>query len=189
MIDPDTYLIEADLSRADVRVIHRLGVGVRVVEFGAGGSTLMFALMGVRSIVSFETSDRWMSLTRKRLKIAGYDPSVVRRAGRKPPIALPKADLYFIDGRRDLRPLWIQHAVEKALSPIIAIHDSRRDMGDLSFLFRPPAVQHLDRIDMHPLDSNLMVIYLRENPVRWENWNLTEKEGRAPHLHQQDRLR
>lgn len=189
MIDPHTFPIEADLSRADVVELHRLCSGKDVVEFGAGGSTVLFSKC-CKSVVSYEHDRRWLELTRRRLaREALTNAKLVTLPNWDPPKQLPKADVYFIDGRNTHRAKWANHVLQLQVTRVVAVHDSRRSdiMKGYGFLLQCPLMLHLDRIEFHPGNSNLLVIYPREESVAWENWNVTERENRLPHLHKQRR--
>lgn len=186
MIDPQTVPIEADLSRADVVLLHKLCANRNVVEFGAGGSTLLLAQIATY-LESYEPDPKWVDCVTTRLRAMKdtCGTRVVALPNSKPPADLPPADVYFIDGPRYARPKWVHAVIERGLARVIALHDSRRAETGYGFLFETPCVLRLDRIVPHAAQSNITLFILRAEPVAWENWNLTEPENRLPHLHKQ----
>lgn len=186
MIDPHTVPIEADLSRADVVLLHKLCANRNVVEFGAGGSTLLLAQVA-SCLESYEPDPKWVECVTARLVAmkGTCGTRVVALPNATPPADLPPADVYFIDGLRHARPWWVRAVIERRLARVIALHDSRRSETGYGFLFETPCVLMLDRIVPHAGQSNITLFILRAQPVVWENWNLTEPENRLPHLHKQ----
>lgn len=186
-MNPHTVIIEADLSRADVVHLVELCKGKRVVEFGCGGSTVLLAQVAAQ-LTSYDSSADWVKLARERLKKEGaVCPTKIEflKDASKPPQTAPRADVYFIDGLRKFRPGWTRAVIDRGLASVIAMHDSRRPNLDVEFLLQCPTILKLQRLDVHPNNSNLLVIHTRERPVAWENWNLTEPFNRAKHLHRQ----
>lgn len=196
MLDPNTYLIDADLSRADLCVLHQLCVGKRVVEVGSGGSTLYLAQIA-KSLLSFETDPRWYHDVCGQLDRRGHDPSIVQMlpsTGILP--QLPSADVYFIDGvsRDRLRARWLWSVFEQRAASVALLHDSRRPhpTNEIpSQLFHWPNTAYLESVSFHHPDeqgrvSNMIVFRLRAKPVQYENWNHTESgrvafgQGRPP---------
>lgn len=142
-------------------------------------------------VTSYEPDPRWWKLARDRLN-RETEPTCTANvvhlpACAAPPPDAPKAGVYFIDGPPEHRPAWVREAILRKLAPVIVVHDSRRPdlMSGLEFLTRPPVMLKLESLEWHARQSNMLVIRVRNQPVRWSNWNLTERNGRAPHLHMQ----
>lgn len=180
-------MIEADLSRQDVVVLHELCAGKTVVEFGAGGSTVFLAKIASH-LVSYEPDEEWRNLASARLAAEpGFlCPHSVLACRNVPPIGAPRFDVYFVDGPRSDRVAWVNGVLKRRLARIVVVHDSRRaenmrGFGGLIEEWLP----WMARIDAHPRDSNLLVMHVRREPVKWRNWNLEETANRAPHLHLQ----
>ena len=92
------------LNRHTIAYIETLiNKSTRVLEFGAGGSTIWFA-QRVKKIVSFENSEKWFYKISDRLKDLGldnadlfFDPLYWR-----PGLIVGEFDLIFIDGKKRL---------------------------------------------------------------------------------------
>jgi len=192
-INPRTIPLEADLSRNDVAVLHKLCHGKTVVEFGTGGSTLLLARFS-RVVLSYESDPDWINLVWRTLQkrrvdgvrmakiVLNHVPDCV------PPAKLPRVGAVFIDGRRDRRHLWVEAAIRRNLAPVIILHDSRAKKSPIAActsLLTWPLTLRIDRIAYHYSSSNHVVIWLRDRPVAYENWNKTEPARRLPHLHKQ----
>jgi len=177
--DPATYLIDADLSRADLRVLHAECWGKRVVEFGAGGSTLYLAQIATE-LVSYETDERWCALVRRELVVQGRHSQIVQKisCASKIPSELPQADVYFVDGvsKNQARARWVKRIISEGLSPVILIHDSRREhpTNELMDVFSWPSNAQISSAEFHVGDSNMLRISLRERPVQYVDWKKAE---------------
>lgn len=192
-VNPATVPLEADLSRNDVRVLHQLCLGKTVVEFGTGGSTLLLARFS-RVVLSYDHDADWINLvwrTVQRRRAEGVRMSKIvlgHVPDCRPPKKLPKVGAMFIDGRRDRRHFWVETAIRRNLAPVIILHDSRAKKSPIAAceaLLTWPLTLRIDRIAYHYNNSNHVVIWLRDKPVVYENWNKTEKARRLPHLHKQ----
>ncbi len=198
--DPDTFPLEADLSRADVRVLHRLCAGRRVVEFGCGGSTVLLAHF-VPLLLSYDTDPSWVERTKQRI---AREPLPVRpgpECGVCPgacihrcilvehfdetdrvPADLPAADVYFIDGYVPLRAAWLEAVITRRLAETIIIHDSRSSaMTDIGRVLAYPLTLSLRSLEYHADGSNLLIVRAGA-PCEWVNWNEAEPDNRLPFL-------
>ena len=184
--DPDLFPLEADLSRADVRVLHRLCADKRVVEIGCGGSTVLLAQF-CREVRSFDTSADWIERAQRRLLrepaavqavvlgISAYAPGAI-------PEVLPEADVYFVDGICEDRPAWVRAVVTRRLAPLVVHHDSRSScMTTLHEGLPYPVTLALQSLEYHVDGSNMAVLRCGA-PVVYENWNETERAHRLPFL-------
>lgn len=173
--NPRTEPLEADLSRADVAVLHEFCSGKLVIEFGAGGSTKLLRRFAA-GVITYETDPRWAAVTKK--KVPGAD---VRRCSVGAPV-ISACDVLFIDGLRDSRHLWMHFAVAHRVAPIILAHDTRRPkpVSQFRVLLEWPHTAWIDSVHYHYRDSNILVVKLRSKPVKYENWNVTEPKGRLP---------
>jgi hypothetical protein len=180
--DPQTFPLEADLSRADVRVLYNFCCDKEVVEFGCGGSTVFLAKIA-RRVMSYDTSRDWIMRTKIRLEkeIAHNCKGIDLYSS--VPDKLPQADVYFIDGADKLRPLWVAAAIDRELAPIIIVHDTRRavTMNSIGPIFVHPRTLKLRSVEYHADGSNMMVIRAGE-ALKYEDWNVTEPENRLPSL-------
>ena len=175
-LDPATCLTRADLSRADHQVLHRFCSGATVIEFGCGGSTL-FLVQIAKSLTSYDTNQEWITLVKKQL------PGTVNYC-KTVPAVLPKADVHFVDGLASLRPAWVRRCLEQRAAKTIIVHDSRRTnpVAGLGCLLEWPLTAVIEKVEYHYLGSNCLVVTLRDKPVVYENWNVTEPKNRLPQL-------
>lgn len=188
-IDPTRVPIEADLSRADVCVLHQLCAGKTVIEYGAGGSTLLLARFA-RVVLSYEQTLAWFEavarVARRRRRRVPMAKLVLRHVPDcMPPADLPRVNVMFVDGQRDKRHHWVEAAIRRRLADVIVLHDSRARKSPIaacSALLTWPHTLMIDRVSYHYRNSNHLVVWLRKKPVAYENWNRTET-GRLPHLH------
>jgi hypothetical protein len=192
-LNPRKVPIEADLSRHDVHVLHELCRGKTVVEFGTGGSTLLLARFA-RVVVSYEHDKEWINFVHRaavRRRKAGtrmcriileHVPDCM------PPRSVPRVGVAFIDGRRDHRHFWVEFALRRKIAPVIVLHDSRAEKSPIAAcqsLLTWPLTLRIDRVAYHYKNSNHLVVWMRDRPALYENWNRIEKSGRLPHLHKQ----
>jgi hypothetical protein len=182
VFDPETFLLEADLSRADVRLLYRFCKDKRVVEFGCGGSTVMLAAF-VEHLVSYDTDASWVERTTRRLsREQEHTCAAVVHCGDKPPVDLPNADVYFVDGFVPHRILWVEEVIRRRLSETIIVHDSRSSaMNDLSKLMVYPLTFSFRSFEFHVDGSNMLVIRAGA-PVEYVNWNEAEPKNRLGFL-------
>ncbi len=181
------YPISADLSRKDWALLYLACVGKNVVEVGSGGSTLMLASV-VKSLVSYESDKAWFDLVVRRLEKQGKRcRTEVRLVGETHPSKLspPAADIYFIDCYAAGRNRWLSWSLRNQLAKEIFVHDSRREstLVSLESLYRCPDALYIDQVHYHQGNSNMIVVTPRAKPVRYENWNNTERDNRRKHLH------
>jgi precorrin-6B methylase 2 len=164
-----------DLSTADAEVLHSLGSNSdRILEFGVGGSTQIFAQCHPDTLVSVETDPAWIERTKANLaRIEG---------NYTPPSFVPydlftggTFDLIFVDGVPDKR---LDFAIKTwptlRVGGRMVFHDTRRFE-----YFREAAwvaqsfFNEIRRMEINAGNSNLTII--EKGPVlSYENWNLTE---------------
>lgn len=184
MVDPETVVIQGDLSRLDAEVLLELCQDKIVVEFGVGGSTLLIARVA-KSLRSYDTSPEWLSRTAARIRQIEPELSCVPEFSHVKDVAdsIPECDVLFIDGKGDERFKWLKFFPR---CNVLICHDSLGDTGNgptlyhvMAELFRDrECVEYLDRADFHYKGSNMAVVYSRPEPIRYHNWNLTETENR-----------
>jgi len=190
VIDPQRVAIEADLSRADVAVLHELCAGRTVVEFGCGGSTLLLARFS-RIVLSYDHDVGWLErvarVARRRAQKGVRMSRIVLQHVPEgaPPPKLPRVDVLFVDGERNARHLWVERALRARVARVVVIHDSRRPspLADCSSLITWPLTRRIDRVLYHYKNSNHVVVCLRDESVRYVDWNKAEPRRRLPHLH------
>lgn len=189
MVDPKTVVIQGDLSRRDAEVLLELCQDKAVVEFGVGGSTLLIARVA-SSLRSYDTSSEWLGRTAARIRQIEPELSCIPEFTLVKDVAdsIPECEVLFIDGRGDDRFKWLKFFPR---CNVLICHDSLGDTGGhgptlyhvMAELFKDrDCVEHLERADFHYKDSNMVVVYSRPEPIKYQNWNLTETENRLdPH--------
>jgi len=166
-----------DLSNQDARDLAALGsVSARILEFGVGGSTQIFAQCEPVKLVCVETDPEWVAKTQSNLNIISHDkwtaPEFV-------PYDLFKVegsfDLIFVDGVPDKRLEFAMKAWPLLNSGgKMVFHDTRRFE-----YFREAAwviqsfFNEVSHVDINVDGSNLTII--EKGPLlTYENWNETE---------------
>lgn len=181
--DPTAFPLEADLSRADVRLLYRLCDGKSVVEFGCGGSTVMLAHF-CASLRSYDTDPSWIERTQRRLarEDSALNARVMLFGCNSVPADLPAADVYFVDGYVPDRKLWIEAIIDRRLAEVIIVHDSRSSaMTDIGQVISWPRSLSLRSLEYHVGGSNMLLIRCGA-PCEYVNWNEAEPENRLPFL-------
>lgn len=183
MIDPQNVIIQGDLSRADVHVLHDLCVDKHVVEFGVGGSTLILARCA-RTLITYDTDRTWLSRIQARIGCLNYKTTEpIFNHVTDIPESIPECDVLFIDGYGPQRAGWTTFFLK---CTTMVLHDSLGDTGSgptidnlMSLLFKDKnIVEHLNKIYVHYNDSNCIVITRRPKPIKYINWNIVETENR-----------
>lgn len=163
-----------DLSIADAEILIRYGEEAdRILEFGAGGSTQIFAQCYPVKLWSVETSGEWVAKTKDNIKRLGRvtDP-VFLQFGEYPP---EKVDLIFVDGVWDKRlEFAITSWLDLAIGGHMIFHDTRR-WFDAENVFKVCAkfYDEVDHVLVNEGNSNCTVIKKRQG-LEYENWNETE---------------
>lgn len=164
-----------DLSEADAELLIRYGEEAEVIlEFGAGGSTQIFAQCRPEIFVSVETEPMWVRKTCANLE--KFDNLITWPTFAKyGEHSEQKYDLIFVDGVWDKR-------LDFALKtwPLLAsyghmiFHDTRR-WFDAENAFKVCAMAHneIDYVSVNENNSNCTVIKKRKK-IEYENWNETE---------------
>ena len=165
-----------DLSIADASVLADVSSGKRVLEFGSGGSTHIFA-QTAQSVVSVETDPAWIDRTVSNLDLLGEHAPVTFvpyylfncRSG---------YDVIFVDGVPDKRQRFAEDTW-KFLSGdgVIIFHDTRRFeyFREVAWLMQL-WYSEIHTVEVNKNDSNLTLIYKRTRPLHYENWNLVESK-------------
>lgn len=166
-----------DLSNQDARDLAALGgVSARILEFGVGGSTQIFAQCEPVKLVCVETDPEWVAKTQSNLNLISHDkwtaPEFV-------PYDLFKVegyfDLIFVDGVPDKRLEFAMKAWPLLNSGgYMVFHDTRRFE-----YFREAAwvtqsfFGEIRNVCINLDESNLTII--EKGPLlTYENWNYTE---------------
>ncbi len=196
MLNPYICPIDGDLSRADTVVLVQLCRKKHVVEYGVGASTILLAQVA-KSLISFDTDLAWIE--KVEAKLEGMELACKPRFLHidKELQGLPKyeCDVLFDDGHTCHRPRFLQQYWIEHIREAVILHDARttyapniikamldwydaenfvkeRDIWPLN-----PYTASLSRIDWCPAESNMVVLHKRNCVLKYENWNVTEKES------------
>ncbi len=165
-----------DLSTADVSVLINFANHGDILEFGSGGSTLIFSQMGAKSVVSVETNKDWIALTQERL---GTLDSIC-------PVSFKDYnsdwsniyDIIFVDGIDEHR---CDFAITswKFLKPngVMLFHDTRLYHNFQHVVWVAQLnYQEVSGIAVNINNSNITSLTKREKPLFYENWNEIENK-------------
>lgn len=163
-----------DLSIEDASVLEFFGMtSPRILEFGAGGSTQLFAQCQPSVLISVETSQEWIDKTKRNIqRVQPCTDPVFVQYGSHPRSTY---DLIFVDGVWDFRLNFAKSTwplLEK--DGVMIFHDTRRwfdahNVFDMAKVFW----DEIDSIEMNYVNSNCAVIQKREK-VEYVNWNYSE---------------
>jgi predicted O-methyltransferase YrrM len=173
-----------DLSRADAELLRSLACrSTRILEFGAGASTQIFATYGSGVVYSVEMDPAWIERTARNLKALRVRQRVDFRG---PHDALPfgSFDLIFIDSTDELRAgfafcSWKMLAVGGKM----CFHDTRRtkphgastttDVQNVCAIIERHSSE-IDSVVLNQRDSNITVVTKRA-ALLYEDWNVAEE--------------
>lgn len=165
-----------DLSHEDAVVLEFYGlVSPRILEFGAGGSTQIFAQCMPEVLISVETSQEWIDKTKRNIeRFRPCTDPVFVQYGSHP---RHEYDLIFVDGVWDLRRDFAQ-----STWPLLRVggqmifHDTRRWFdAENALLTAKVYFDEVDTIHMNTDNSNCTVLTKRDK-IEYVNWN--ESEGK-----------
>lgn len=165
-----------DLSIPDAKALAALGSqATHILEFGAGGSTQLFAQCRPERLVCVETDPRWVTRTKENLSRIGHDGWTLPHFVPYELFTDGQFDLIFVDGVPDKRlefALRVWPMLE--LGGKMIFHDTRRFeyFKEAAWLIQSFFAE-VRRVDINQNGTNLTVIEKGE-PVAYENWNLTE---------------
>lgn len=178
-----------DLSRNDAALLKELAEQAhRILEFGAGASTQIFAAYGEGLVHSVETDPAWIRKTERNLDRL-YRAIKLRPVRFFSYVFEPEGpyDLIFVDGVDELRQAFaVRTWPHLAVGGTMAFHDTRRrgphgvsatsDMQNVCALvlhFLP----EIDSVLVNTCESNTTLVRKRV-PLLLEDWNIVE--GRTP---------
>jgi hypothetical protein len=163
-----------DLSREDAALLQNHALAsVKILEFGAGGSTQIFAQCCPQLLVSVETSIHWLRLTGYRIDQFKKKtlPTFVKYG------EYPKTeyDLIFVDGLDHLRrDFAFQSWRHLSNDGCLIFHDTRRDPDiDIAATFIKFHWNEIDSVEVNKDNSNCTVI-TKKKYLPYENWQETE---------------
>lgn len=163
-----------DLSKQDANVLQHFGSrALRILEFGAGGSTQIFAQCQPKVLITVETAQEWVEKTKKNIE--RYQPCtdpVFVQYGSHP---RQEYDLIFVDGVWDFRLDFAKSTWPLlATDGVMIFHDTRRwfdahNVFDVAKVFW----DEIDQINLNYVDSNCAVVK-KCKKVEYVNWNYSE---------------
>lgn len=164
-----------DLSLQDACVLVEYGrKSKNILEFGAGGSTQIFAQCMPSRLVTVETDARWIDRTMSRVAMLDKktEPAFVPFDYYPTNFA---ADLIFVDGISELRGKFCLNTWEQLkVGGVMIFHDTRRPeyfqhVLNLSHKF----FNEIGRIDVNADQSNMTVVH-KSPRLSYVDWNQTE---------------
>lgn len=184
-----------DLSRNDAALLKELAEhAARILEFGAGASTQIFAAYSKGDVTSVETDPGWIDRTAQRvasLRASGTPArpvSFLRWRAHDGDVVLDGAfDLIFVDGIDELREAFALMVWPRlAIGGVMAFHDTRRvrphgdattsdveNVCEVVVRYSP----EVESVVLNAADSNITLVTKRA-PLPLEDWNAVE--GRTP---------
>lgn len=176
-----------DLSRQDVQILATYAATAnRIVEFGAGASTQVFADNSPHdaSVICVETNREWVRSTKDHLQHIDRSESkvffreyqefqVYSRSNRR-------IDLAFCDGINDLRQDFALRAWPMLrIGGVLLVHDTRH-LKHVETVLSVIRAYHLevDAIRFNERASNVTAI-VKKFPEPYVNWNEVEKLSRG----------
>lgn len=171
------------ISRQDARLLQNLAWrSQRILEFGSGASTQIFAAYSSGSILSVETHPDWIVKTKLNLDMLGI----------KKPVAFvdhfvfePSGtyDLVFVDGIDEFRlPFALMAWPYLTVGGMMAFHDTRRtkphgpsktsDVQNVCALIQRFSTE-VDRVVLNQDESNTTLVTKR-SPLLYEDWQKIE---------------
>jgi len=176
-----------DLSRADATLLQQLAArAARILEFGCGASTQLFAAYGQDRVESVETDPAWIAKTERHLAaLPDARPVVFHRWESFRPEG--PYDLIFNDGIDRLREAFAFATwPHLQVGGVCCFHDTRRtrphggsattDVQNVCALVARHAAE-IERVELNREASNITVVTKRA-PLPYEDWNVVE--GRSP---------
>jgi predicted O-methyltransferase YrrM len=162
-----------DLSIEDAKILVEYSNGKDVVEFGCGGSTLIFSQSSATKLVSVETDFRWTELTQKRLAtLKNQTPVTFFEYNSYNP---EPTDVVFVDGIDSLR---LDFAIKNwpflRVGGVMIFHDTRRayDFQNAAHLMQTYH-NEVKNVYVNHNNSNMTIIQ-KKSIQPYVNWNLTE---------------
>jgi predicted O-methyltransferase YrrM len=181
----DNFKFIGDLSLQDADVLCSYGrQAKRILEFGVGGSTQLFAQCKPSLFYSVETDQEWIGLTRKRLDlIPDKTNPVFFLYNNLPEITNgQKYDLIFVDGVDDKR---LDFAIKTwnslDVGGVMIFHDTKRpqDFKNAAWVaqlyFNEISRMYINATASNGKSSNLTVLVKKAHEP-YVNWNYEENK-------------
>lgn len=177
-----------DLSKADAELLSQYArMSNRLLEFGVGGSTMVFAqaVPEHTEIISMDTHAGWLRLTKQRLENELRVRKKVRFGLFDRTHDLSKVipsgpfDLIFVDGLDELRePFALAGWDRLEVGGVLLLHDTRvAKWQDMVARLLVTCYNEIDVVRCNERSSNITAI-VKKKRVDYVNWNDTEGRSR-----------
>ena len=173
------FIGDLSLQDADVLAMHSLR-SMKILEFGAGGSTQIFAQLCQGAVVSVETDMKWVDKTTINLSKAQTKADVVFIDYQTN--FQDKFDLIFVDGADNLRCDFAEKTWKNLnVGGVMIFHDTRREHDFKNAM--QTVLNHFNEIEFVQVNarasdgksSNLTVI-CKKNFEGYVDWNQSENK-------------
>lgn len=168
-----------DLSLGDRAMLRELAIEYSdILEGGVGASTQILTHFTAGTVVSYDTDEKWIERVRDvlfpKMKVEGecefrlYTPETEIDG---------HYDLAFVDLHWPLRLEFAKKAWERLLpAGVLVFHDARRakDIENFKGFFGSHYFE-IEKVDVCPNDSNLILITKRPQPINFVDWHKKEK--------------
>jgi predicted O-methyltransferase YrrM len=172
-----------DLSRRDAELLRVLAVKAdRILEFGAGASTQIFAAYGRGTVETVETDLEWIEKTHRNFLAIGIERTITFHIWQAF-VPVGPYSLIFVDGIDELRREFaFKTWPTLAIGGVMCFHDTRRTAphgaSKTSDIQNALAIAEtfspeVDRVVLNQADSNITVVTKRA-PLLLEDWNAIE---------------
>jgi len=197
MINPYTFPIKGDISRADAVVLYqesfkRSDQGRTILEFGPGASTIFLAAGG-NSVHSLEHDSKWLDRIRKNIdlyKKKGIGLNVfaqsidfekgMKEADRQIKLSFQSFNpgIIYIDCLRSMRELVLDRSLEWApAGTLIMYHDCFSPQHQETFgRMIPKYSNKIESVHFHYRGSNILKIEVGHT-YGYQNWQQTENRN------------
>ena len=194
MLNPYSFTIDGDLSRADVVVLATLCRGAKVVEYGVGASTILLSEVA-NKVISYDTDMNWIMKTQPKIKNNNTELKLILKENGVVKPIVEECDVLFDDGHSLLRAEFLLE-FWPYIKKCAILHDSRMTYAgncvkrfiDAFVANTEPTVGNpnklpdnhhtgsLERIEWNHLESNMVVLFKRNCTLLYENWKITETQ-------------
>lgn len=174
--EADDIEFVGDLSIEDAKVLKFFcDHNSRVLEFGSGGSTQIFAQCLPQKIVSVETDHSWIERTRENLNKISHKNWTAPQFVPYDFFDSGDFNLIFIDGVPEKRLEFAMRAWPMLdVGGCMIFHDTRRFeyFKNMAWVMQS-FFNEICTVEVNISGSNMSIIY-KSDPVQYVNWNMTE---------------
>lgn len=164
-----------DLSIQDAKIIEKYAISGDILEFGAGGSTMIIAQSAdVKSLISVETDQYWIDITSRRMKAIEDKIEPIFLDYSEVPVT-GNFDMIFVDGVDHLR-LDFARRTWNLLKPLgfMIFHDTRRFQDfknaiSIAEEFFEEILSIDVNIEYEGIPSNLTILQ-KKNSIQYVSW-------------------